>query len=152
MITQIAVLLVKINAHEMKTVTALILLFFSAQQQTGPRAFEKDFNEVADTFEREMNPYLYKFAKLQEKPLPDSATEAERIVRGRLIENSVLIYKEKAQELRKGTMGMFRSQGFDLNYTSKEKETIVRHFNFIYRTQFLFLDYHFYENVNKALE
>lgn len=105
--------------------------------------FQKTFNEVADTYEKNVKPYLEKFSRNQFK-IDQVTPETER-----LINSYYRIYLQKTEELRRDGYAEI-SQKAKLEKITKEY--LIGYFDLAYRVQFPGLDYVFYESCAEQLK
>jgi hypothetical protein len=138
----------------MKSIILVILLLITGvagSQNVEPKdLFTTDFNRVADAYEKAIEPYLLKFSELQMEPAPPNLSSEATIARQRAVLSMVRIHKMYAKNFREESYEI-KLKSDALNYKG-DISKIVSYFDFGYKTQFLFLDYKFYEEVNKQFQ
>jgi len=116
-----------------------------ANAQGDDNNFDKNFNSVAGVFEKNVKPYLQKFANSQIYSTAGKRTKEEE----HLIESYYLIYQQKVEQVRKDHYEELRLK------PDKEQLTmayLTEYFTFVYRVQFPGLDYSFFDLCQKDLK
>lgn len=145
-----------VNIRVMKKVILILLAIISTSfanviQTDSIENFIHDFRQIKNTYEKSAMPYFHKFAILQSSPLRENSTSADTLLRNRLIDNMAKVHKTNfihfGNELFK-TMTKNRAS----SYQKKEKMKLLEDLEFAYKTQFLYLDYQFFENSRNEIE
>lgn len=132
-----------------KSIILATLTFFcfntNGQSSDQLKAFEKDFNVVADIFDKNLEPYLRKFAQGLTSPTMDSC---DRIKYPQSVYN---LLKIKTDRVRKDLYSEF------LNICSKakspcSKEKMLNNFSTVYMMEIPGLDYRFFEQCEREVE
>ena len=105
--------------------------------------FKEEFNKVADTFEKNLKPYLLKFSEQQYKP---DVQKADPL----LLTVAFLIYTQKARFIREEG---FQNLIFQLDSGILiDQKMVIGYFDLSYRNNFPGLDYIFFEKCADELK
>lgn len=126
---------------------ALTLFCFKANSQSNDRLekFEKDFNVVADIFDKNLEPYLRKFAQGLTSPTMDSCD------RVKYPQSVYTLLKIKADKVRRDLY----SELVKMEYPKKTlrfNEKILNNFSTVYMMEIPGLDYQFFEQCEKEVK
>ena len=105
--------------------------------------FKEEFNKVADTFEKNLKPYLLKFSEQQYKP---DVQKADPL----LLTVAFQIYTQKARFIREEG---FQNLIFQLDSGILiDQKMVIGYFDLSYRNNFPGLDYIFFEKCADELK
>lgn len=113
------------------------------QPKGNEELFKKEFNKVADVYEKTLRPYLLKFATNQFKGSSNTIEQKQ------LIDSYYRIYLQKMEKLRSDGYTSLLQQFPNQKIGRIE---IIDYFDFSYRVQFTGLDYEFFESCAEDLK
>jgi hypothetical protein len=112
---------------------------------------KRKFERIADVYEGQAMGYVQKFADSVFAPLSkiDKKNDTLRSVRKANIASVVILHKSNLKKFREETFKYIFYTADTKTFSSKQ---MIDLFDIGYKSQFLFLDYHFYERCWKELE
>lgn len=117
-----------------------LLIVLTSTSKVRSQNFENDFNRVAETFEKELKPYLLRFVQAQYPELPKTS---EMQMRDQVLYDS---YLQKAKLLTRDL-----KRGLMKDNAEATRKEIYDVFDIAYRMEFPGLDKQYFEKIRKSL-